>query len=281
MPTKSITADDLHFFDIHWMLRNLDLFRDNIDLHQYCKNVLDGGGDMTEEEYCRLEKYRFSKHGVEKMGRQRFGYKGRQMLEQLDVYVFNFEESLKDRAKMLRGTWKPKYSWETPVVGDSAEKLKADKDLFRKFKKQYEVIKAYYPELPDLASSIFFDKVIMENEANFPEIDWKGIAKKYENFDFDGSGPLETLMTAGMISENVLKAFKARNSNMAGHIFYASPLQYHLFAEQYGSGNFELINGLMDYTDKLFKDFNQSLSPLDQAQLNMTRAIFATKYWSF
>ncbi len=121
----------------------------------------------------------------------------------------------------------------------------------------------------------------MENEANFPDIDWKGIAKKYENFDFDGSGPLETLMTAGMISENVLKAFKARNSNMAGHIFYASPLQYHLFAEQYGSGNFELINGLMDYTDKLFKDFNQSLSTLDQAQLNMTRAILATKYWSF
>ncbi len=281
MATKSISADDLHFFDVHWMLRNLDFFRDDIDLAHYCQNVLDGGGDMTEEEYLRLEKYRFTKRGIEKMGRQRFGYKGRQMLEQLDIYVFNYEESLKDRAKMLRGTWKPKFSWETPVVGDSAEKLKADKEFFRKFKKQYDVIKDYYPELPDLAAALYFDRVMKENVENFPEVDWKGVAKKYEKFDFDGSGPIEALRDAGLISDNIMRAFKSKNTDRAGHIFYASPLQYHLFAEQYGSGNFELINGLMDYTDKLFKGFNEALSPLELAQLNMARAIFASRYWSY
>ena len=281
MSAKSITADDLHFFDVHWMLRHLDLFRDNIDLRQYCRNILNGGGDMTEAESLRLEKYRFSKRGLDKIGRLRLGYHGRQMLEQLDIYVFNYEENLKARAKMLRGTWKPTYSWEKPIAGDTAEKLKADKEFFRKFKKQYEIINAYYPELPDLASSIYFDRVMKENQADFPEVDWKEMAKKYENLDFDISDPLDALRDAGLISDNILKAFKARKAYSAGQIFYGSPLQYHLFAEQYGSENFNIVNNLMDCTDNLFKDLHESLTPSELAQLNMARAIIADLYWSF
>lgn len=277
---KSITADDLHFFDLQWMLRNLDLFRDNISLHQYCRNVLNGGGDMTESEYLRLEKYRFSKRGIEKMGRQRFGYRGRQMLEQLDIYVFNYEEKLKDRAKMLRGTWKPRFSWETAVIGDTAEKLKADKESFRKFKKQYQIINAYYPELPDLAYSIYFDNVLKENEANFPEVDWKGMEKKFENFNFDISQPIETLRDAGLITDSILNAFIARNATTADQIFYGSPFQYHLLAEQHGLGNFIVVNEMMDRIDSQFNNINESLNSSDLAHLNMARAILADLLWS-
>ena len=278
--SQSITSDELHFFDLHWMLRNLDFFRDNISLHQYCRNVLNGGGDMTESEYLRLEKYRFSKRGIAKMGRQRFGYRGRQMLEQVDIYVFNYEERLKDRAKMLRGTWKPRFSRETPVVDDTAEKLKADKEMFRKFKKQYQIIKAYYPELPDLASAILFDNVLKENETNFPEEDWKGMEKKYKNFDFDISQPIETLRDAGLITDSIMNAFIARNASTAGQIFYGSSLQYHLLAEQYGSGNFIVINEMMDRIDSQFNNLNESLNPSDVAHLNMARAILADLYWT-
>lgn len=204
--TKSglaVLAYEMHTFDMHWILSHLDLFRDGISLKEYVRRARRDGSDITMKWYNAVEKYRFTEEGIKRMGRQELGYKGRQMLEQLDMYADSYQRNLEKREQQFAGTWEPQYEWEKPIEGDTPEQLKADKKLFEKFQDEYAIINDYYPELPDIASSMYVENVLKQNEQNFPDIEWRTMFHKFEDADIDYDTPIKQLVKIGLIARNL------------------------------------------------------------------------------
>lgn len=131
-----ITADDLHYFDVHWMLRWLEYFRDNHDLDEYCRLQMLEGADITPHWYKKVEKFRFTDAAISMMGEPSHQYPEKEMLEDIEWWAKTHEESLKKQLSKYKKS-------EIP------ESLKAEQKLYKKYRTQQAIMDAYYSESPD------------------------------------------------------------------------------------------------------------------------------------
>lgn len=271
---------DMHTFDMHWMLHYLDLFRDGISLKEYVRRARRDGSDITMKWYNIVEKYRFTEDGIRRMGRQELGYKGRQLLEQLDVYVDLYKGKLTKREQQFAGTWKPMYEWDKPIEGDTPEQLRADRKMFDKFLEQYSIINSYYPELPDIASSIYLSDVLGQNEKNFPDTDWRSLYKKFEDADIDYDTSVNELVKIGLIDKDMAADCKTYGLIQALDLLKNTPLQYHALIEENETDNPHVINPQMDAEDAGFDKIGKDYDSHNLAKLNFARAVIADHLWS-
>lgn len=278
-PEVTVPVYDMHTFDMHWMLHHLDLFRDGISLKEYVRRARRDGSDITMKWYSAVEKYRFTEEGIQRMGRQQLGYKSRHMLEQLDVYVDHYQRELEKREQQFAGTWKPEFSWEKPIEGDTPEQLKADKKLFKKFQEEYGIINSYYPELPDIASAIYLTQVLDRNGKDFPETPWRNLRGKFEDADVDYDTPIKELVKIGLLDKKIAEDCKKQGFTKASDLLKNTPLQYHALVEENCTDDPGIINPLMDAEDARRPKLGDAYPPLTLASLNFARAVIADLLW--
>lgn len=184
------------------------------------------------------------------------------------------------REQQLAGTWKPRHDWEKPVKGDTLEQLEADKKLFAKFHQQYAIINSYYPELPDIASAIYLDNVLKQNEQTYPAIDWRKMYTEFEETDIDYDTPIWQLVKIRLVSKELSKGCKAYGITRAIDLLMHTPLQYHALVEETGTDHPYIINTKMDAEDAKTDRIGENYDDLDLAHLSFVRAVIADRLWN-
>lgn len=126
-----ITADDLHFFDVHWMLHWLEYFRDEHDLDEYCRLQMLEGSDITPNWYRRVEKFRFTDKAIAMTGEPTKEYPAKDLLDQIEGWSKTYEYNLKLRES--RGSISP-------------DEFKEENKTLKKFRNQFSVMYYFYSE---------------------------------------------------------------------------------------------------------------------------------------
>lgn len=128
---KPITADDLHYFDVHWMLHWLEYFRDHHDLDEYCRFQMLEGADIPPNWYKKVEKFRFTDEAISLMGEPRHLYPEKEMLDDIEWWAKIHEGDLQKRLSKYKKS-------EIP------EPLKAEQKLYKKYRTQQAIMDVYY-----------------------------------------------------------------------------------------------------------------------------------------
>ncbi len=131
-----ITGDDLHYFDVHWMLRWLEYFRDDHDLDEYCRLQLLEGADITPIWYKKVEKFRFKGDVTAMMGEPRHQYPEKEMLEDIEWWANIYEDNLKKQLSKYKKSEIPEH-------------LKEEQKLFKTYRSQMAKMLSYYAPSPN------------------------------------------------------------------------------------------------------------------------------------
>lgn len=131
-----ITAEDLHYFDVHWMLHWLEFFRDGHDLDEYCRLQMLQGADIPPNWYKKVEKIRFKGDVTAMMGEPRHQYTETELLDDIEWWAKIYEDNLKKRMSKYKKS-------EIP------EQLKTEQKLYKKYRNQFAKMISYYAPSAD------------------------------------------------------------------------------------------------------------------------------------